>query len=97
MTTIQESTNKQGVKTLKITHEYSFTKHDLQQLPTIERTLSGNELKIQESGIRVWLTNNENTTQKGDYYIEIKTNGMWESHKFYFINRITQFINVYSM
>ena len=84
MTTIQESTSKNGVKTLKITYEYSFTKHDLEQLTTIEQTLSGDKLKIQDNGLRIWLTSNENTTQKGDYYIEVKTNGMWERSKFYF-------------
>jgi len=79
--------SKNEVKTLKITYEYSFTKHDLEQLTTIEQTLSGDKLKIQDNDndLRIWLTSNENTTQKGDYYIEVKTNDdMWERSKFYF-------------
>ena len=56
----------------------NYTKHDLQQLDTIEQSWDGDELKIDDGDIRVWLSSSENRKYNGDYTIETKVNGRWE-------------------
>jgi hypothetical protein len=54
-----------------------FTRSELRGYDTIELSHSGDELKIDEGHIRVWLTHPENRAYDGDYQIEIKVNGKW--------------------
>ena len=54
-----------------------FTRSELRGYNTIEQSHSGDELKIDEGHIRVWLTHPENRAYDGDYQIEIKVNGKW--------------------
>jgi hypothetical protein len=61
-----------------------YTKHDLQQLDTIEQAWDGDELKIDDGDIRVWLTNSENRKWNGDYTIEKLVDGRWKQQSFYF-------------
>jgi hypothetical protein len=62
----------------------SYSKRDLQQLETIEQAWDGDELKIDDGGIRVWLTNSENRKWNGDYTIEKLVDGRWKQQSFYF-------------
>ena len=62
----------------------SYSKRDLQQLETIEQAWDGDELKIEEDGVKVWLTHRENRAYDGDYQVEIRVNGTWQCEKFYF-------------
>jgi hypothetical protein len=55
----------------------SYTKRELQNLPTIEQAWDGDELKIDDGTVRVWLTNRENRQYNGDYTIEVLMNGRW--------------------
>ena len=54
-----------------------FTRSELRGYNTIEQSHSGDELKIDEGNVRVWLTHPENRAYDGDYQIEIKVNGKW--------------------
>ena len=56
----------------------NYTKHDLQQLDTIEQSWDGDELKIDDGDIRVWLSSPGNRKYSGDYTLETKVNGRWE-------------------
>lgn len=47
-----------------------YTKRELQSLETIEQAWDGDELKIEEENMRVWLTHPENRRWNGDYTIE---------------------------
>ena len=62
----------------------SYSKRDLQQLDTIEQSWSGDELKINNDNIRVWLTHNENRAYDGDYTIETQINGVWHQQSYLF-------------
>lgn len=53
-------------------------------MDTIKQSWSGDELKIDDGNIRVWLTHRENTMYDGDYQIETNINGKWQNKIFYF-------------
>lgn len=59
-----------------------FTRQQLKQLETIEQSHSGDELKIDDDGVRVWLTCNENRSYDGDYQVEIRIDGKWHTQCF---------------
>jgi hypothetical protein len=61
-----------------------YTKQELNRLDTIEQAWDGDELKIQESDYKVWLSHPENRAYNGDYTIEVLVNGKWEqsNHSF---------------
>lgn len=63
---------------------YNFTKHELKQKDTIEQSWSGDELKIENENVRVWLTHPENRDYDGDYQVEIKVDGVWTCESFTF-------------
>jgi hypothetical protein len=63
---------------------YQFTKHELQQMDTIEQSWSGDYLKIQEQNVRVWLTHPENRAYDGDYQVEVRIDGRWMCESFNF-------------
>ena len=50
-----------------------FSKHELEKLETIEQAWDGDELKIEEENLRVWLTHPENRQYNGDYTIESRS------------------------
>jgi hypothetical protein len=54
-----------------------FTRLELKQYDTIEQSHSGDELKIEDGNVRVWLTHFENRAYDGDYQIELRVNGKW--------------------
>lgn len=56
----------------------TFTKRELMSLDTIEQAWDGDELKIEEDGVKVWLVLPENRAYNGDYVIETLVNGRWE-------------------
>jgi len=56
----------------------NYSKRELQQLDTIEQAWDGSELKIENNGMRVWLTQPEHRKYDGDYVIETRVNGKWE-------------------
>jgi len=60
----------------------NYTRRELKQMETIEQAWDGSELKIEEDGVRVWLTNNENRSYDGDYQIETRINGSWHSKSY---------------
>jgi hypothetical protein len=62
----------------------SYTRSELQQLDTIEQAWDGDELKIDDGDIRVWLTNRENRKWNGDYSVETLVDGKWKQQSFYF-------------
>jgi len=62
----------------------NYSKSTLQQLDTIEQAWDGDELKIDDDNIRVWLTNRENRQYSGDYVIETRVNGRWEQQSYMF-------------
>jgi len=62
----------------------SYSKRDLQQLETIEQAWDGDELKIEEDGVKVWLTHRENRAYNGDYTVETRINGVWYQQSFLF-------------
>ena len=62
----------------------TFTKHNLQQLDTIEQAWDGDELKIEDDGVRVWLVHRENRAYNGDYVVETCINGAWHQQSCYF-------------
>jgi hypothetical protein len=59
-----------------------FTRSELRGYDTIEQSHSGDELKIDEGNVRVWLTHPENRAYDGDYQIEIKVNGKWSCESY---------------
>lgn len=61
-----------------------YTRADLINLDTIEQAWDGDELKIDDGDVRVWLTNRENRLYNGDYTVEKKIKGIWiqQSHNF---------------
>ena len=65
-------------------NKYNFTKRELKQLDTIEQSWSGDELKIYDGNVKVWLTHRDNIAYDGDYQIETNINGTWYCEKFYF-------------
>lgn len=54
-----------------------YTKRELRDLPTIEQAWDGDELKIHDGTVKVWLTHPENRAYNGDYTIEVLMNGRW--------------------
>ena len=63
---------------------YSYTNRELQQLDTIEQAWDGDELKIDDGDIRVWLTHRENRAYNGDYTVETQNAGRWEQQNYWF-------------
>lgn len=63
--------------------QYNFTRTELKQYPTIEQSHSGDYLKIDKDGVRVWLTHPENIAYDGDYQVEICVDGVWRCESFY--------------
>ena len=61
---------------------FGFTKRDLRLLETIEQSWSGDELKINDENIRVWLTHPDNSKYDGDYQVEIRVDGTWRVASF---------------
>jgi len=61
-----------------------FTKHELQQLDTIEQAWDGDELKIEDNNVKVWLVLPENRQYNGDYVVENCINGVWLQTPGYF-------------
>lgn len=61
-----------------------YTRADLINLDTIEQAWDGDELKIDDGDVRVWLTSRGNRMYNGDYTIETSVDGKWnqESHNF---------------
>ena len=53
-----------------------FTKRELQQLDTIEQAWDGDELKIEDDGVKVWLVLPQNRQYNGDYVVENRINGV---------------------
>ena len=56
----------------------TYTKRELQSLDTIKQAWDGDELKIEEDDLRVWLTLPENRSHNGDYTVEVLILGKWE-------------------
>jgi hypothetical protein len=63
---------------------YQFKKRELQEMDTIQQSWSGDELKIQNKNVRVWLTHRENRAYDGDYQVEINVDGRWICESFSF-------------
>lgn len=61
-----------------------YTKRELESLPTIEQAWDGDELKIEEDNVKVWLTLPENRQWNGDYTIETCRGGKWSQKPGYF-------------
>jgi len=62
----------------------NYTKRELENLETIEQAWDGDELKIQEDGMKVWLVLRENRPYNGDYVIETYKNGTWNQKSYLF-------------
>jgi hypothetical protein len=62
----------------------SYTKSELRDLDTIEQAWDGDELKIDEGDLRVWLTHPENRQYNGDYTVETLVNGSWKQTSYNF-------------
>ncbi len=62
----------------------SYTKRELQDLDTIEQAWDGDELKVDEGDLRVWLTHPENRQYNGDYTVETLVNGSWKQTSYNF-------------
>jgi hypothetical protein len=62
----------------------SYTKSELRDLDTIEQAWDGDELKVDEGDLRVWLTHPENRKYNGDYTIETLVNGSWKQTSYNF-------------
>lgn len=52
-------------------------------MDTIEQAWDGDELKIQEEGLKVWLVSRENVDYNGDFVIETLINGRWVQQNVY--------------
>jgi hypothetical protein len=61
-----------------------YTRRELQQLETIEQAWDGDELKIEDGNVKVWLTHRDNRPWNGDYTIEVRINGVWYQNSHYF-------------
>ena len=61
-----------------------FTKRELQQLDTIEQAWDGDELKIEDDGVKVWLVLPQNRQYNGDYVVENHINGVWHQTSCHF-------------
>jgi len=55
-----------------------FTRSELRGYDTIEQSHSGDELKIDEGNVRVWLTEAGNRAYDGDYQVEFRVDGKWD-------------------
>jgi len=55
----------------------TYTRQELRQLDTIEQAWDGDELKIDDGDVRVWLTSAGNRQYNGDYTIERLVDGRW--------------------
>lgn len=66
------------------TLDQAYTKRQLQQLETIEQAWDGDELKVDDGNVKVWLTLPENRQWNGDYTIEVRLNGVWHQSSHYF-------------
>ena len=55
-----------------------YTRRQLSEMPTLEQSWDGDELKIHEEGYKVWLSSVENRPYNGDYTIERLVDGKWE-------------------
>lgn len=62
----------------------SYTKRELLDLNTIEQAWDGDELKVDEGYLRVWLTHPENRQYNGDYTVETLVNGSWKQTSYNF-------------
>ena len=62
----------------------TFTKRDLYQLDTIEQAWDGDELKIEEQNVKVWLVLPQNRAYNGDYVIETCIKGVWHQQSCWF-------------
>jgi hypothetical protein len=62
----------------------SYTKSELRDLDTIEQAWDGDELKVDEGDLRVWLTHPENRQFNGDYTVETLVNGSWKQTSYNF-------------
>jgi hypothetical protein len=62
----------------------NYTKRELENLETIEQAWDGDELKIQEAGMKVWLVLRENRPYNGDYVVETLVDGRWEQESYLF-------------
>jgi hypothetical protein len=62
----------------------NYTKRELDNLDTIEQAWDGDELKIDNGNIRVWLVTRENRPYNGDYVIETLVDGRWIQESFNF-------------
>ena len=62
----------------------SYTKSELRDLDTIHQAWDGDELKIDEGDLRVWLTHPENRKYNGDYTVENLVNGVWQQQSYNF-------------
>ena len=51
----------------------TYSKRELESLDTIEQAWDGDELKVDEPNLRVWLTTPENRQWNGDYTIETRS------------------------
>lgn len=61
----------------------TYTRRELAAMPTIEQAWDGDELKIQEDGLRVWLVLPENIDYSGDFIIETLIKGKWVQQEVY--------------
>ena len=66
------------------TLDTTYTKRELRDLETIEQAWDGDELKIDDGDIRVWLVHPENRQYNGDYVVETSINGSWHQTPGYF-------------
>ena len=62
----------------------NYSKQELQQLDTIEQAWDGDELKIDDGDVKVWLVHRENRQYNGDYVVETCVNGKWIQKNCYF-------------
>ena len=62
----------------------NYSKRELQQLDTIEQAWDGDELKIDDGDVKVWLVHRENRQYNGDYVVETCVNGKWIQENYYF-------------
>jgi len=66
------------------TLDTTYTKRELRDLDTIEQAWDGDELKIDNGDIRIWLVHPENRQYNGDYVVETRINGSWHQTPGYF-------------
>jgi len=66
------------------TLDISYTKRQLQNMDTIEQAWDGDELKVDDGDIRIWLVFPENRPYNGDYVVETRINGSWYQKACYF-------------